>query len=220
MRVGVVNDAIFDIGHRLNLRFAAISDPGALKRKMLACILALGVAGGAGAADIATARLAEVADLDARLLSHDSATAVLSAWCRDHHLAAAPTIRAERGALTRAASADTLKRLGGSDAAQLRYRHVRLMCGTRVLSDADNWYRPDVLTPAMNRALDTTRTPFGVVVAPLGFHRRTLSATTEPDRLGIVLRHHAILSTAGGVPFSVVTESYTDQVLGDLGVSR
>ena len=195
----------------MNLSFAAITDLAALKRKMLAPILALGVAGGASASD-----LAEVNDLNARLLGHDSATAVLSAWCHAHHLAEDPTIRAERDASTKAADADTLKHLGVSDPARLRYRHVRLMCGTRVLSDADNWYRPDVLTPAMNLTLDTTRTPFGVVVAPLGFHRTRLSVTVLPESSGAVLRHRALLTTSAGVPLSVVVETYTRELLGDL----
>jgi hypothetical protein len=214
MRIRIVNDAIFDIGHRLNLSFAAISNPGALKRKMLAFILALCAAGDTGATDLAAARRAEVSDLDARLLSQDSATAVLGAWCRDHHLAADPTIRAERDARIEPPSRDTLKRLGASDPTQIRYRHVRLMCGTRVLSDAENWYRPDVLTPEMNRALETSRTPFGVVVAPLGFHRATLSTAAPPA--GFVLRHRAVLTTSDGRPFSVVVETYTRDSLGDL----
>jgi hypothetical protein len=90
------------------------------------------------------------------------------------------------------------------------------MCGARVLSNADNWYRPDMLTPAMNLALDTTHTPFGVVVAPLGFRRATLSVTLLPDEPGFVLRHRALLTTSAGKPFSVVVETYTRDVVGDL----
>ena len=212
--VGVVRGVILDKGHRLNLSFRLDSDLGSRKRKMPVLLLALGVAGGAAAADLNTARLAEIRDLDARLLGHDSATAVLGAWCRDHHLAADPTIRAIRDSQATAPSVDTLARLGVSDAGLVRYRHVRLMCGTRVLSVADNWYRPDVLTTAMNAALETTRTPFGVIVAPLGFHRTLLPAEAAgPDA---VLRHSAVLTTADGRPFSVVVESYTREVLGDL----
>jgi hypothetical protein len=53
---------------------------------------------------------------------------------------------------------------------------VRLTCGDRVLSEADNWYVPARLTPEMNRVLDTTDTAFGRAVQPLNFRRRTLSA--------------------------------------------
>ena len=88
-----------------------------------------------------------------------------------------------------------------------------------MLSEADNWYRPDRLTPAMNIALDTTERPFGVVVRPLGFHRTTLSTTFLPEGSGYVLRHRAVLSAASGAAFSVVVETYTREVLGDLEVS-
>ena len=198
----------------MNLSFRAISDPRVLKRKMLACILAVGAATGAHAAAWTSAQRAEIGDLDSRLLSHDSATLVLGDWCRDHHLAADPTIRAMRDATQKPANTDTLAHLGVQDPAQLRYRHVRLMCGTRVLSDADNWYRPDLLTPEMNAALQMTRTPFGIVVAPLGFHRTPLASTAPPA--DAVLRHSAVLTTSDGRPFSVVVETYTRDVLGDL----
>ncbi len=47
------------------------------------------------------------------------------------------------------------------------------MCGGHVLSEADNWYVPARLTPQMNRALDTSDTPFGAAVKALDFHRAT-----------------------------------------------
>jgi hypothetical protein len=72
----------------------------------------------------------------------------------------------------------------------------------------------------MNRQLDRTETPFGVVVAPLRFHRRTLSTRvlfTPSGRTAAVprqvLQHSAVLSTPDGAPFSFVVETYTDQVL-------
>jgi hypothetical protein len=111
---------------------------------------------------------------------------------------------------------------------------VRLACGERVLSEADNWYLPDKLSSDMNRALDGSDTPFGLVVKDLGFHRRTLSASllfsplpagwdlvrqaSAPGDLTIphrVIEHRAILSNAEGVPFSYVVETYTDKVLPD-----
>jgi hypothetical protein len=115
----------------------------------------------------------------------------------------------------------------------VRYRRVQLACGDHVLSQADNWYLPAMLTPEMNQALDQTSTPFGAVVRPLNFHRRTLSADllfqplpigwemgAAPTKTGgilaipaEVLRHSALLSTPDGAPFSFVIETYTDQVL-------
>ncbi|MDB5484017.1 MAG: hypothetical protein JWO83_5070 [Caulobacteraceae bacterium] len=110
----------------------------------------------------------------------------------------------------------------------IRYRRVRLVCGGHVLSEADNWYRPARLTGDMNRSLDETDAPFGVVVRPLGFHRRTLAAQWlfQPLRrpsggdarqdLAIphdILRHRAVLTDARGAPFSLVVETYTAEVL-------
>jgi hypothetical protein len=116
----------------------------------------------------------------------------------------------------------------------IRYRRVRLACGDRVLSEADNWYLPGRLTPEMNRLLDETDTPFGVVVKSLGYRRHTLSAAllfhplpdgwdlvppaaATPGRLAIphaLLQHEAVLTT-GGAPLSLVVETYTDKILPD-----
>jgi hypothetical protein len=74
---------------------------------------------------------------------------------------------------------------------------------------------PARLTAAMNRALDTTQTPFGVVVAPLHFTRRNLETAflTSGGEPSAVLRHSAVLDTEAGAPFSFVVETYTAQVL-------
>ena len=53
---------------------------------------------------------------------------------------------------------------------------MEILCGETVLSRADNWYLPARLTQQMNTTLETTETPFGVVVRPLAFQRRTLSS--------------------------------------------
>jgi hypothetical protein len=180
--------------------------------------------------------LALLQSLNADLLSHDSATETLRRWCADHHLNPAQSILAERvRGQDKPADAATLATLGAGPGEAVRYRRVRLACGERVLSEADNWYLPAKLTPEMNRTLDASDTPFGVVVKPLGFHRRTLSATlllsplaegwdlagahtdaggdlTIPHQ---VIQHRAVLTNAAGEPFSVVVETYTDKVLPD-----
>jgi hypothetical protein len=81
---------------------------------------------------------------------------------------------------------------------------VRLLCGTVVLSEADNWYVPARLSPEINKQLDTTDTPFGRAVQQLHFHRHTISATVE---------HRAVLTLPDGTPFSEVVETYTGNVL-------
>lgn len=181
--------------------------------------------------------LALLQSLNADLLSHDSATETLRRWCVDHHLAEAADIIAERvRGEDKAPDASVLAALHAGPNDPVRYRRVRLACGERVLSEADNWYLPAMLTPDMNRLLDETDTPFGVVVKPLNFQRRTLSAAllfsplpdqwdqgaatlTRPgDALLIprqVIQHRAVLSTRAGAPFSLVVETYTDKVLPD-----
>jgi hypothetical protein len=180
--------------------------------------------------------LALLETLNADLLSHPSATLTLERWCGAHRLApeARVVARLVRGT-EEPPSAEQRRRLGVSDAEPVRYRHVLLSCGGRVLSEADNWYVPARLTPEMNRLLDETDTPFGKAVQALGFHRETLSvallwaplpqgwemapppATTPPaaEALSIpdrVLEHRAILYTQEHQPFSEVRETYTREV--------
>jgi hypothetical protein len=164
---------------------------------------------------------AEVRAFNEALLHHDSATEVLRGWCASHHLANPPVIMARRDrGVDKPADRHVRAQLLATHGEPVRYRHVRLTCGGHVLSVADNWYRPDLLTPEMNRQLDQTDTPFGVVVRPLAFHRRTARVTLPAaaggaDRIGpYVLRHEAVLITGAGQPFSVVVESYTSEILG------
>ena len=187
--------------------------------------------------------LALLQTLNADLLSHDSATLTLERWCADHRLAEPPRIVARRLRDAAKPIPEDLRAPLKVDAAEpIGYRHVQLMCGTHVLSEADNWYVPDRLTTEMNQRLDTTDEPFGKVVQPLGFQRRTLSAELlwsplpsgwemspaqsmpagdrGPLRIpDAVLRHRAILFSATRVPFSVVVETYTNELF-DFGQWR
>jgi chorismate-pyruvate lyase len=94
----------------------------------------------------------------------------------------------------------------------VRYRQVQLACGRQILSHAHNWYVPARLTPAMNQALDATATPFGTVIAPLGFTRQRLAALRGPAEgcpADTILSHRAVLTLPGGQPVSTVIECYT-----------
>src|SRR5262249_17748972 len=97
--------------------------------------------------------------LSADILASSSATLALEKWCADHAMAPEPRTvgRLVRGD-ARPASAGKIARLGSTD---IKYRRVQLYCGTHLFSEADNWYVPSRLTPAMNRLLDETDTPFG-----------------------------------------------------------
>ena len=173
--------------------------------------------------------------LNADLLSHDSATLTLERWCDVHHLSSPARITAERVRTAEQSPTETQRQhLRVTPTDQVHYRRVRLRCGTSVLSEADNWYVPARLTPEMNRLLETTDTPFGVVVKSLHFQRRTLSSEvlwqflpsgweTEPASTtdgasalcfpAQVLQHRALLTLPDGTPFSEVVETYTSNVL-------
>jgi hypothetical protein len=179
--------------------------------------------------------LALLQSLNANLLSHDSATLTLDRWCEAHRLASPPRIVAERvrGA-DKPPTPEVREVLAVSATEPVRYRRVRLRCGDRVLSEADNWYVPARLTPEMNRALDTTDIAFGRAVQELRFRRRTLSASLlwsplpEGWEMGAqprvdnapalkipphVLQHRAVLALPDGTPISTVVETYTSEVL-------
>src|SRR6202041_2140508 len=116
--------------------------------------------------------------LNADLLSHDSATLTLERWCGDHQLASPPKIVASQvQGVDKPPTPEQSRELDVAPNDVVRYRRVKLMCGALVLSEADNWYVPGRLTPEMNKLLDTTNTPFGVVVRALHFQRHTLSST-------------------------------------------
>jgi chorismate-pyruvate lyase len=179
----------------------------------------------------------ELQTLNADLLSHDSATLTLDRWCTRHKLADPPEIVADRIAGKDKRPPDDVRarlRLGADQT--VAYRRVRLRCGERVLSEADNWYVPSRLTADMNRVLTTTDTPFGRVIRPLGFRRETISAKllwsplpgrrdiasapvrkraadthlSIPDKL---IEHRALLTSANGEPLCYVVETYTKAVL-------
>ena len=179
--------------------------------------------------------LALLQTLNANLLGHDSATQILGEWCREHRLAADPQIVVQRVHSDPLPASEAQRhdlRVAPTD--EVRFRHVRLLCGSLVLSEADNWYVPGRLTAAMNQQLETTDAPFGAVVRELHFQRHTLAtrllwqplapgwemgARSEETRAALlvvpehVLEHRAVLSLPDGTPISEVIETYTGNVL-------
>jgi chorismate-pyruvate lyase len=141
------------------------------------------------------------------LLAGASATQVLTQYCAKLKLASPPIIHAVRDQATEPAPAEVRALLKARADETVRYRRVQLMCGDHVLSVANNWYLPSRLTPEMNTMLDETDTPFGTVVRPLGFHRKTLEATAMNSPTTI-LRVRALLLTSSDAPFSLVVENY------------
>jgi chorismate-pyruvate lyase len=153
-----------------------------------------------------------VTRLRATLLGSTSATQVLTQYCAELRLAAPPVIRAVRDSTALPAPAEVRAALGAKVDETIRYRRVRLTCGDHILSNADNWYLPSRLTPEMNRQLDETETPFGTVVRPLDFHRQTLEAS-EVKSPEAILRIRAVLLTKENVPFSLVVENYSPELV-------
>jgi hypothetical protein len=197
----------------------------ALRLAAVAIALSLPAAATAAAPTMAEARRT-VAQLEASLLSRDSATETLRQWCAQRRLADPPRIVAERlKGEDEPADAHVRRLLQAAPGETVRHRRVALACGDHVLSIADNWYRPGALTPAMNAELDGTDHPFGQVVGPLGFHRvrlgsRVLMSPQDRHVPAKVLRQSALLETADGAPFSLVVETYTAAVLDDGSVRQ
>lgn len=148
------------------------------------------------------------------LASHDSATVALEQWCGRRGIADPAHVEAlaQDDADRFPASPAIRSVLGIGADIVVHVRHVRLTCGTSVLSDARNWYVPARLTPEMNRTLDTTRTPFGKVVAPLGLHRQPLpggGASPAICPAGTIHHETAVLRRDDGIAYSLVSECYT-----------
>jgi chorismate-pyruvate lyase len=181
--------------------------------------------------------LALLQSLNADLLSNSSATLTLDRWCDTHRLASPAKVVAERVRdVNKEPTPEQRASLGVSATEPVRYRRVRLRCGERVLSEADNWYVPARLTAEMNKQLDTSDIAFGRAVQDLKFRRQTVSATLlwsplpQGWEMGTpigqasgsrsleippqVLQHRAVLTLPDGTPISQVVETYTSEVLG------
>ncbi|PLK24444.1 hypothetical protein [Novosphingobium sp. TH158] len=162
---------------------------------------------------------AGLAEFEEHLARHASATVALGEWCAARRIASPPTIRAER--LVRDVLNDPPARLrrqlGIKPGEPVAMRQVHLMCGEQTLSVAWNWFVPSRLTPQMNDALATSDTPFGIIIASLGFRRETIEIVRGrsdncPD--GTISTHRARLRLPDGTPIAYLVECYTAANLG------
>ncbi|MHB8884062.1 MAG: hypothetical protein ACYC5H_03050 [Methylovirgula sp.] len=203
--------------------------------------LSQNVADGAAAApawpDTYQARLAIwalIETLNADLLASHSATETLTEWCAAHSMAKNPKIFAHIQRIAKPITPAQRRLLEIGPNEPVIYRRVDLTCGTHVLSQADNWYVPSRLTPAMNTMLQTTTSPFGRVVRPLHIRRRTISvkilwrplpndwemAPPQGDHPSqslvippLLFEHRALVYAADGKPISEVDETYRSDLL-------
>lgn len=159
-----------------------------------------------------------IAAFEANLAAHASATAALQLWCDQRGIAPGARIAAEFVVGSDAEPpADLRADLGVAADTPLGYRHVKLTCGDKVLSEAHNWYVPARLTAEMNHQLATSQVPFGRVAASLGFTREPLASTRRGDPgcpVGAISTHRALLRLPDGQPLALVVECYTEANLG------
>jgi len=151
-------------------------------------------------------------DFRHELAAHDSATVALEQWCARRGIASPAHVEAanqdDADAISATPAIRATLEVGAGE--PVRVRHVLLSCGGAVLSDARNWYVPSRLTSTMNQMLDTTRVPFGKVVAPLGLHRHALAgASPAPCPTGTIQHNTAVLRRDDGMAYSLVSECYT-----------
>ena len=161
---------------------------------------------------------AVIAAFEANLASHASATEALSQWCKARGIDpdGQITVQFVTGA-DAAPPADLREALGVSAEEPLGYRHVKLVCGDAVLSQAHNWFVPARLTPEMNRQLAETNVPFGKVAAALAFTREPLASARRGEAgcpAGAISTHRALLRLSDGKPLALVMECYSAENLG------
>jgi chorismate-pyruvate lyase len=166
----------------------------------------------------AATRQAQVSSLERDLAAQPSATAVLTAVCQRRFGPTALPIRAEQvhGGPMAVPSALAQRLDPGLDQPVV-LRHVRLMCGETVLSEAYNWYLPMRLPVEVARLLETTDTPFGKALAIHGFTRKRLwskRGRAAECPAGTVLSQSAVLELPERGPVSLVIECYGAASLG------
>ena len=141
-----------------------------------------------------------IGELHAALLAADSATAVLEAFFGPvtvQRLHAPPSPNEGLHERLRLAPGETL-----------RHRAVRLMAGARVLSQAELWYIAKRLPTALVEQLQSSESPFGRIMQPVGLKRSVLLARICGPEEAALLAHRALLSAPSGLPVAEVYELY------------
>lgn len=97
---------------------------------------------------------------------------------------------------------------------RLEIRHVQLLCGSQIRSEAWNLYLPERLTPQARRILASGHVPFGKAIGEGNFTRQRLGSHFTDLPPGIELENRAMLRRKiDGRGFSYLIERYTDAAL-------
>jgi hypothetical protein len=115
------------------------------------------------------------------ITSHSTATAALNAWCARRMARQHGSIVARVLADEDADPASYKGSLTIENGEQLRYRKVALVWGDATVSEAENWYFPNRLPPAMRTQLLSTNLPFGQVVRDLQPQRTSVAIYSDDD---------------------------------------
>jgi hypothetical protein len=142
-----------------------------------------------------------VADLRSFLSGADSVTIALSAWCERYRIG--------HGQITAEPAADVSMPLEISDGVAsrlgplrgIRRRDVILCRGAAKLCRATNWYVPARLSAPTNLALESTKMPFGQVIAASGFRRVDarggITAGDASDRHAVLVNEALVVGQDG-----------------------
>lgn len=137
------------------------------------------------------------------LLGPESATAALGRWFCDAGTAVTAQVFAGE---TAPLPASLSPWLAEAEDEPFGYRHVQLVGGATVFSEAEIWYRAAALDGHMQRLLSETDMPFGAVVAPL-----------RPRRLAIAVRAAPLcidaLLLVDGATLAVARERYHEPAM-------
>ncbi len=141
-----------------------------------------------------------IGTLHAALLAADSATAVLEAFFGP--------VTVQRLHQPPSDNEGLPERLRLQPSDVLRHRAVRLMAGGRVLSQAELWYVANRLPAERVEELESSDTPFGRIMQPIGLKRFVLLARICGPEETASLAHRALLSAPTGLPVAEVYEVY------------
>lgn len=180
-----------------------------LTRVRLFCMAGFAITATTAQAHESLPRPAAPAALAQELAQRDSATATLQ-----QHCATPITARLLDRNAPASLQHDARLALNAAPTEKLKIRHVQLLCGGEVWSEAWNLYLPDRLTSQARRTLANGHTPFGKAIGESNFSRQRLNSRFTDLPSGIMLENRAILRRrTDGRNFAYLIERYTDNAL-------